>query len=96
MSGDVIGMDRGSFCFLRVPVSQNDCLMVVILSVLRVHWVTVIALSRPHMNNQVRNSLWDSKILTMFLLSNIEKFNDRHETKTTDIDPSIVGQHALK
>ena len=92
MSGGIVGTDRGSFCFLRVPVSQNDCLMEVMLSVFRVHWVSVIALSRPHVNNQFRTSLQDTKIL-MFLLSDIEKFIDQRETKATDVDPSIVGQH---
>ena len=33
------------------------------------------------------------KILTVFLLYNIEKFFDQLETKMTNIDPSIVGQH---
>ena len=92
MSGGVIGTDRGSFCFLSVPVSQNDCLMEVMLSVFRVRWASVIALSRPHVNNQFRTLLRDTKILTIFLLSDIEKFIDRCETKTTDVDPSIVGQ----
>ena len=36
------------------------------------------------MNNQFRTWLRDMEILTMFLLSDIEK---------TDVDPSIVGQH---
>ena len=93
MSGGVIGTDRGSLCFLRVPVSQNDCLMEVMLSVFMVHWVSVIALSRPHVNNQLRTLLRDTKILTMCLLSDIEKLIDQRETKTTDVDASIVGQH---
>ena len=92
MFDGVIETDRGNLCFLRVPVSQNDCLMEVMLSVFRVHWVSVIALSRPHVNNQFRTSLRDTKIL-MFLLSDIEKFIDQRETKATDVDPSIVGQH---
>ena len=33
------------------------------------------------------------KILTMFLLSVIEKVIDRLETKLVDVDPSLVGQH---
>ena len=32
----------------------------------------------------------------MFLLSDIGKFIDRSETKTTDVDPSIVGQHVRR
>ena len=47
MSASVIGIRRGSFCFLRVPVSQNDCCMRVKLSVFVVYWVSVIAPSRP-------------------------------------------------
>ena len=93
MSGGVIGVDRGSFCFLSVPVSQNDCLMEVMLSVFQVHWVSVIALSCKHVNNQFRTSLGDTKILTMFLLPDVEKFIDWRENKMTDVDPSIVGQH---
>ena len=38
-------------------------------------------------------SVFKIKILTMFLLSDIEKFIDRSETKATDVDPSIVGQY---
>ena len=45
------------------------------------------------MNNQFRSSLRDTKILTMFLLSVIEKFIDRLETKMVDVDPRLVGQH---
>ena len=45
------------------------------------------------MNNQFRTSLRDTKILTMFLLSVIEKFIDRLETKLADIDPSLMEQH---
>ena len=45
------------------------------------------------MNNQFRTSLRDTKILTMFLLSVIEKFIDRLETKLADVDPSLVEQH---
>ena len=33
------------------------------------------------------------KILTMFLLSVIEKVIDWLETKLADVDPSLVGQH---
>ena len=40
-------------------------------------------------------SVFKIKILTRFLLSDLEKFIDRSETKTTDVDPSIVGQHVL-
>ena len=78
MSGGVIGTDRSSFCFPRVPVSQNDCLMELMLSVFRVQClgVSVIALSCPHVNNQFRTLLQDAEILTMFLLSDIEKFID--------------------
>ena len=47
MSGGIIGIQRGSFCFLRVPVSQNDCFMKVKLSVFGVYWVSVIAPSCP-------------------------------------------------
>ena len=86
-------MGRGSFCLLRVPVSQNDCSMEVELSVFRVHWVSVMALSCPHVNNQFRTLLRDTKILTMFLLSVIEKFIDWLETKMVDVDPSLVRQH---
>ena len=43
MSASAIGIRRGSFCFLRVPVSQNDCFMWVKLSVFAVYWVSVIA-----------------------------------------------------
>ena len=93
MSCGVIGTDRGSFFFLRVPVSQNDYLMEVMLSVFKVNWVSVIALSRPHVNNQFRTSLRETNILAMLLLSYIKKFIDQCETKTTDGDPSIVGQH---
>ena len=93
MSCGVIGADRGSSCLLRVLVSQNDFFMEVKLSVFRIHWVSVIALSRPHMNNQFRTSLRDTKILTMFLLSVIKKFIDRFETKLGDLDSSLVGQH---
>ena len=46
-----------------------------------------------HVNNQYKTSVRDMKILTVFLLSNIEKFFDQLETKMTNIDPSIVGQH---
>ena len=46
-----------------------------------------------HMNNQYKTSVQDMKILMMFLLSVIEKFIDPLETKMTNIDPSIVGQH---
>ena len=42
MSGRVIGTDRGSFCFLRVLVSQNDCLIKVMLSVFRVHELVIL------------------------------------------------------
>ena len=66
-------MGRGRLCFLRVPVSQNDCLMEVMLSLFRVHRVSVIALSCPHVNNQFRTLLQDTRILTMFLLSDIEQ-----------------------
>ena len=89
----IIGTGRGSFCLLRVPVSQNDCSMEVKLPVFRVHWVSVIALSCPHVNNQFRSSLRDTKILTMFLLSVIEKSIDWLETKMVDVDPRFVGQH---
>ena len=47
MSASVVGTRGGSFCFLRVPVSQNDCFMRVKLSVFAVYWVSVIAPSRP-------------------------------------------------
>ena len=47
MSGSVIGTSRGSFHFLRLPVSQNDCFIEVKLSLFGVHWVIVIALSLP-------------------------------------------------
>ena len=93
MSCGIIGTGRGSFCLLRVPVSQNDCFIEVKLPVFRVHWVSVIALSHPHVNNQFRTSLQDTKILTMFLLSVIEKFIDQLETKLANIDPSLVRQH---
>ena len=90
---DIIGTGSSSFCFLRVPVSQNHCLMEVMLSVFRFHWVSVITLSRLHVNNQFRTLHQDMKILTMFSLSDIEKFIDWCETKTTDVDPGIVRQY---
>ena len=89
----VTGTGRGSLCLLRVPLSQNHCFMEVKLSVFRAHWVSVIALWRPHVNNQFRTSLRDTKILTMSLLSVAEKFIERLETKLADVDPSLVGQH---
>ena len=87
MSGGVTGTGRGSFCFLRVRRSQNDCFIKVKLSVFRVYWVSVIALSHPQVNNQFRASLRDMKILRMFSLSVKKSF-------MTDVDPSIVRQHA--
>ena len=47
MSDSVSEMGRGSFRFLRVPVSQNGCFIEVKLSVFGVYWVSVIAPSRP-------------------------------------------------
>ena len=37
-----IGTCRGSFRFLRVPVSQNDCFMKVKLSAFGVYWISVV------------------------------------------------------
>ena len=47
----------------------------------------------PHVNNHYKTLVWDTKILTMFLYLVIKKYIDRLETKMTDVDPSIVGQH---
>ena len=51
---------------LRVPVSQNDCFIEAKSSLFRIHWVSVIALSRPHVNNHFRTLLRETKILGMF------------------------------
>ena len=47
----------------------------------------------PHVNNHYKTLVRDTKILTMFLYLVIKKYIDRLETKMTDGDPSIVGQH---
>ena len=73
MSGNIIGTGRGSFRFLRMLVSQDDYNMEVKLSVFRVH-VPIRTIT-----------LRDTKILT-YLLSVIEKFIDRLETKMTNVD----------
>ena len=87
MSGSVIETGRGSFCFLRVPMSQNDCFMKVKLSVFGVHWVSVITLSHHACVQSVQD------FATRFYFYYIEKVIDQCETKMTDTDPSIVGQH---
>ena len=76
----------------RVPVSQNDCFMEVRLSVFGVELV-LLHYHIPHVSNQYKTLLQDMKILTMLLLSVIEKFIDWLETKMIIVDPSILGQH---
>ena len=88
-SGRVIGTDQGSFCFLRVLVSQNDCLIKVMLSVFRVHELVILHHHIHTRKIMFRTLLQDTKILMMFLLSDVEKFIDWCETKTTNVDPNI-------
>ena len=57
MSSSIIRTCRGSFSFLRVPLSQNECFMKVKLSVFGVNWVSVIASSRPTYEQSVLDLL---------------------------------------
>ena len=45
------------------------------------------------MNNQYKTSVRDMKILTIIVLSVIEKIIDPLETRMTNVDPSIVRQY---
>ena len=93
MSHSIIGTCRGSFRFLRVPVSHNDCFMKVKLSVFLGFTELVLLHNHfPHVYNQYKTSLQNSKILTMFLLL-WKNFTDWLEIKMTNADPSAARQH---
>ena len=68
--------------------------MEVKLSVFELHWVGLIVLSRPPREQSVLQDFsMRYENFDHFFIMCIEKFIDQPETKMTDIDPSIVGQH---
>ena len=91
MSGSIIEAGKGSFHILRVPMLQNDCFRKVKLSMFMVYWVSVIAPSRPPREQSAQDLAMKCENFGDVLV--IEKFIDRLETKMTDVDPSVVGQH---
>ena len=57
------------------------------------YWVVVIVLSRPPLEQSVQDFSTRYENFDVVFIICLEKLIDRLETKMTDVDPSIVGQH---
>ena len=64
-----------------------------VINIFGVYWVSVIAPSRLPRVQSVQKPRYEIRTFWRCFYYVIEKFIDRLETKKTDVDPSVAGQH---